>query len=33
MDVGHLGEVLVFFFGNVAMRLGYIQAWRYQRTF
>ena len=33
MDVGRIGDVLVFFFGIYEMMLGYIQAWIYQRTF
>ena len=33
MDVGRLGDVLVVCFGICAMRLGCIQACRYQRTF
>ena len=32
MDVGHLGHVLVVCVVIFVMRLGYIQAWRYQRT-
>ena len=33
MDVGNLGDVLVVCVGICAMWLGYIQAWRYKRTF
>ena len=33
IDVGCLGDIMVVLAVIIAMRLGCIQAWRYQRTF